>query len=98
MADPLGLRPYLRLIEDFLSGAIPAAAFERGYLDTSKVDLHRRPQAVFLVLDRLFADVDAYCADPALRGADDLDEDGLRRAAVDALARLRALGVTNTPP
>jgi hypothetical protein len=91
--DPLGLAPFVALIRDFLAGRIDADRFERCYLDLSGQDLHHRPRAVFLVLDTLFADVDAYCPDPALRQPDDLDADGLREAAARAMARLEALGV-----
>jgi hypothetical protein len=41
------------------------------------------------VLNDLFFAVDAFCADPALREAEDIDEDQLRarvRAALAALA------------
>lgn len=91
--DPLALAPFVALIRDFLAGTIDADTFERGYLRASREDLHHRPRAVYLVLDTLFADVDAYCPDPALRGPDDLDAAGLRHAASRAAARLAALGV-----
>lgn len=90
--DPLGLAPYLGLIRDFLAGATDADRFEAAWLDLSRRDDHHRPRPVFLVLDTLFADVDAYCPDPALRRPEDLDAAGLREAAGRALARLMALG------
>lgn len=86
--DPLHLAPFLALIRAFLAGAVDADGFERAYLDLSREDLHHRPRAVFLALDTLFADVDAYCADPALHGPDDLDAAGLRQAAARALEAL----------
>ncbi|NGM21029.1 hypothetical protein G3576_13475 [Roseomonas stagni] len=91
--DPLALSPFVTLIRDFLAGRIDADAFERGYLRASREDGQHRPRAVFLVLDTLFADVDAYCPDPALRGPDDLDAAALREAAARAAARLEALGL-----
>jgi hypothetical protein len=85
------VQPYRQLIERLLSGAISESAFEAQYLETFKNEPAGLPEPLFLVLDGLFADVDAFCADPALRGEGDLDEDQLReraRQALDALAKL----------
>src|SRR2546430_1574450 len=47
--------------------------------------------AEFRILDRLFADVDAFCGDPSIRSADGLDELELRNRCVEALVALRSL-------
>lgn len=85
------LKDYIQLIEAFTSGAMPVSAFEREYIQRFQEDEAHRPPEQFHVLDGLFADVDAYCADPALRGEDDLDEASLRTRAQAVLSRLREL-------
>jgi hypothetical protein len=56
-----------------------------------KNDTASRPEAEFLVLDRLFGDVDAFCSDPTIRGPDDLDEDELRNKCREAFIALQTL-------
>lgn len=87
------LTPYLALLDAFASGQVPAPAFEEQYLARYKADPFLWSEPVFDVLDRLFADVDAYVADDDLRDAEDgdLDDAGLLAAARTALDRLRAL-------
>ena len=85
------LEDYIHLIEAFTTRKTSAAEFEREYLQLFKEDNTQWPDAQFQVLDTLFADVDAYCADPKLRDEDDLDEEALRSRAEAALSRLRAL-------
>ena len=82
---------YIELIERFTSGAIDAPAFESTYLTMFKNESARLPDMAFGVLDELFADVDAYCADPELRGESDLDEETLRSRSIDALRELTAV-------
>ncbi len=89
MEDRYGLRPYLDLIDDFLTGRVSATEFEGRYLQVFKADSARRPDRVFEVLDRLFADVDAFVAEPQLRDEGDLDEEALRDRAEQAGWRLR---------
>ena len=59
-----GIIPYLDLIRSFLEGAIGAEAFEHSYLEMFKHDETLSPGTTFLILDRLFSDVDAFCGDP----------------------------------
>lgn len=88
--DTYNLSSYIHLIKSFLTGDLTALDFESKYLDTFKSDPTLRPQEVFLVLDKLFGDVDAFCAEPNLRDEDDLDEDQLRQYSVDALQKLKS--------
>lgn len=80
-----------RMVDDFVSGRMPVAEFETCYLDAFKNAERIEPEALFLTLDALFADVDAYCGDPAIRRPGDLDEAQLRERAAHALAKVRAL-------
>lgn len=82
---------YIELIERFVSGAIDGRAFESVYLKMFKNESARLPDTAFMVLDQLFCDVDAFCADAALRTESDLDEDALRSRSVDALRELTAV-------
>ncbi len=88
MEDRFRIAPYLCLLRSFLCGEIGASEFEDLYLRTFKNDPASRPREVFLVLDRLFGDVDAFVADDDLRDEEDLDEAGLLAAAGRALSDL----------
>ena len=72
------------LIEDFVAGRTDGPTFERAYLDRwrrARDNGERERRAV----DKLFYGVDAFCADPALRGDTDIDETQLRAEARQAL-------------
>jgi hypothetical protein len=86
--DSYNLRPYADMIAAFVEGRKTAAAFEKEFLSLFKRDTTRRPTAVYTVLNDLFSDVDAFCADPSLRDPDDLDEDQLRENSKTALQAL----------
>lgn len=83
------LRPYVEVIDLFVSGAIGAPEFETRYLALAKADETIRDQAAYDVLQRLFGDVDEYFDDP-----DESPEERARAAellrgqAQDALAEL----------
>jgi hypothetical protein len=85
------LTPYIDLIESFLNNQISSLTFEREYLDMFKNDETRWAGEEYEVLNELFSDVDAFCADPELRGSDDLDEEQLRQGAKIAIEKLSVL-------
>lgn len=87
-------QPYVELIRTFVDRQISADEFEARYLALFKAETGRfADENVFDVLDSLFADVDAYVADPALRDSpEDLDEEQLHTCAVDALYKLTPKG------
>ena len=74
-----------------MSGAIDVRTFESSYLKMFKNESAHLSDTAFTVLDQLFADVDAFCADPLLRGESDLDEDELRSHSSAALRELTAV-------
>jgi len=80
---------YIRLIEEFVGGDISAPEFERRYLTLFKSDDSASPEPIFLILDRLFSDVDSYCSDPSIRDGEDLDDEALRECAEAAYAALQ---------
>ena len=86
---------YGLLLHSFLAGAWSAEEFQRAYLERFKNDSRALDDAVFEILDELFGDVEAFCADPellaALMGAQPgfyLDEKALRAKVTQASQRL----------
>jgi hypothetical protein len=90
------LADYIQLIDSFVRGQISGLEFEQAYLQMFREETTIRPEPEYDILDGLFFGVDAFCADPDLRSADDIDEEQLRAEARTALGRLRALS-TGTP-
>ena len=94
--DPAGdssvrLAEYVALIGRLVEGAIDGRTFQREYFELFKKDPTMYPEAVFHVLDSLFAAADSFVADPELRDEGDLDEQQLREKAAAALRKLRDL-------
>jgi hypothetical protein len=85
--------PYVDLLKEFLAGRIDAPSFEHGYSEAFKNETNILPENVFSILDGLFADVDAFCADPELRARtkDGISEEQLRDCCAEALKRLEAV-------
>jgi hypothetical protein len=75
------------LLTRFAAGEMSAPAFEAAFLHAWRVGRDSRVRVPYAV-ELLFHEVDAFCADPALRGTGDLDAEGLLRAARKALAHL----------
>ena len=88
LGESSALRAYIELMEAFLSERVGPIEFESAYLDLFKSDQRMWPEPVYEVLNNVFLDVDAFCADPAIRGPDDLDEEQLRSSVAAALAAL----------
>jgi hypothetical protein len=80
---------YRELISRFINRRISAQEFESAYLRLFKSDKNKVGGAKFNALDRLFADVDDYTADPELRKrAGGLDDEELRTCAREAYRKL----------
>lgn len=75
-----------RLISAFVDGLIDGPTFERRFLEIRREEVNQGLSQHYVV-DLLFYEVDAYCADPSLAGPDDIDEDQLRREASKCLER-----------
>jgi hypothetical protein len=82
---------YSELIERFLASDLDVTAFEAQYLALFKNETCIFPPEIFDVLDTLFADVDAFCADDSIRTADGIDEGQLRESCRRTLMQLRTL-------
>lgn len=83
------LGAYLELLDDFLAGTVTAGEFQTRYFRRFKQETATWPEPVFRVLDGLFADVDAYVEDAALRDPGDLDDEQLHARAREAREALR---------
>jgi hypothetical protein len=87
---------YIALISAFVNGEMEAVEFEAEYLKLFKQDTTEWPEAEYAILDELFGDVDAFCADPQLRSEEDLDEYELKERSRTALEKLQALVYAST--
>lgn len=84
--------PYAVLLRSFLDRNLTPDEFEIIFLRLYKLDPTEWPPDLFEILDTLFADVDAYCADDGLRAdVGGLDADQLRDRAAIAFSRLKEL-------
>lgn len=88
---PAHLETYITLLTAFIADKIDVLNFEKKFLQLFKNETRTLSRTEFKILDRLFADVDAYCADPQLRDKEDLNEIELREKCKAALQRLQAL-------
>jgi len=86
------IQSYITLLHEFLSGQITAKEFETKYLHQFKEDNRHFPGEIFTILNRLFTDCDAFNANPALRGSNDLDEQQLLASCRTTYERLQAIG------
>ncbi len=82
------IEKYVVLITKFVEGTISAPQFESSYLDMYKAETEELPENIYNVLNSLFLDTDAYCADDELRDEGDLDDEQLLFSANNALEEL----------
>jgi hypothetical protein len=82
------LKSYAILMSDFVEGKLSPQMFESAYLRKFKNEQTMLPESAFSVLDRLFGDVDAYVAEPSIRGTDGLGDKELLAATKVALSEL----------
>ena len=75
---------YTDLIRSFLDGRMSAQEFEATYLAMFAAEPAFLPEGEFLILDKLFADVEAFVSDTTLIGPNDLDEQQLRAESEEA--------------
>ena len=69
---------YIKLLDEFVGNKITADDFERRFIQVFKGDNNLQPGTEFKILDKLFADVDAYCSDPDLIEDPRFDIDGVQ--------------------
>lgn len=84
---------YIKLITSFLNRSISLQEFETTYFDVFLSE-KRLGDTLFLPLDWLFAEVDAYIDDPTAFLEPDhnyINEEQLRESAAKTLAELQAI-------
>lgn len=92
--DPLELRGYVTLLDDFIAGRIAAKEFDLEFFRLQGTDRVVRGGPWYPILQELFYACEAYVIEPELRtDPGDLDDAQLLDAARTARARLTALGV-----
>jgi len=79
---------YILLLTQYIASEISGPQFEAAYLEMFKNEVNILPEDVYDVLNNLFLDVDAYCADPGLRDSEDLGDEDLVASAKEILKRL----------
>jgi hypothetical protein len=79
----------MELIKSYIDGEITSSQFETAYLKLFKEEKRIPPADIYEILNKLFTDVDAFCADPKLRNAFSLDERQLLECARSAYVQLQ---------
>lgn len=82
---------HLAVLDLFSAGEISASDFEDRYLRLFEDDPEIYKNQLFNVLDKLFADVDSFCADPGLRDEQDIDEHEFKRRVTAAAKQLKTI-------
>jgi len=90
---------YRDLLDRFLEGDMSVSDFQQTYLDKFKNETRVLGSPLFELLDGLFADVDAFCADPKLLAELQdqipgfyLDEQSLRDRVAEVSRQLSEMG------
>ena len=92
--DPLQLRSYVSLLDDFIAGRIGATEFDLAFFRLQEQERFLRDDRSYEILQELFYACEGYVIQPELRtDPGDLDEAQLLDAARTARTRLAALGV-----
>jgi hypothetical protein len=89
------LYDYADLIKQFLNKTISASEFEKTYLEKFKKETAPMSDEIFLSLDWLFAEIDAYTGDPFDPKNNPygwINEDQLRESAIKTLDELYKVG------
>ncbi len=85
------IQPYIDLLESFTSNQIDAEQFEKSFLELFKNDSSPFNESEYEILNDLFYDVEDFCADPAIRDGEDLDEQQLKTRSEKHLEKLFSL-------
>jgi hypothetical protein len=89
--EPSRVAPYVVIVEGILSERMPMEELETAYLRTFLDDRTRWPEPIYLILNEIFLEVDAFFSDATDRGAFVMDEAELRGQVERSFAGLRQL-------
>lgn len=84
------VQQYLELLDDYLASRVRPAEFVDLYQSRFLAESTPFSEPVFLILDRLFADIDGYCMDKEIRRemSDGIGPEELRTLCLEARAKL----------
>lgn len=82
------IEDYRKLISQFLNHDLEAPDFEAVFFQKFKNETRQLSDDLFRSLDKLFADLDMFCADDELRDGDELNEEQLRQCCERTLLEL----------
>lgn len=89
--EPSRVTPYVVMVDRFLTGRMPVAEFETAYMRTFLNDATHWPEPIYLILNEIFLDVEAFYPDPIFRNEFVIDESELRSRVERSFAGLRPL-------
>jgi len=87
----INLDSYFRLIDDYLSGKTSTEHFERIYLKTFIEETGEMTEEEYAILNGLFMDVEAFCANSKLFDKYSIDESTLKESCKVTLEKLKKL-------
>lgn len=89
--DKDGLKEYILIMEEFLSGRLSALEFEKLFLELHRNDTHSYTGDAHKYLSILFSDVDSFCGTAEIRDSGDIDETELRERVFNALLQFKQI-------
>ena len=91
MSDKEVIQHYLSIIQQFTEGELSAADFSIRYMDEFIEEDSDFSEEVYIILQTLFAEAEAYCENPELRDERDINEAELMEVALDTEEKLQNL-------
>lgn len=89
--EPSRVTPYVVMVGRFLRGQMPVAEFETAYMRTYLDDATHWPEPIYLILNEIFLDVEAFYPDPAFHDEFIIGEADLRSRVERSFDGLRRL-------
>ncbi|WP_396610546.1 colicin immunity domain-containing protein [Haloferax sp. S1W] len=88
MSDKEIIQKYSQLIQQFIQNEKTAREFSDEYLDEFIEEDGEFSEETYQILQNMFAEAEAYCEDPELRGQRDIGEAELRSVATETATKL----------
>ena len=82
------IQKYRDIVQRYTDEEVSATEFSLQYLDVFKNEESGLSEKTYQILQNMFAEADAYCEDPELRGEWEIGEEELREAALETTAAL----------
>ncbi|ELZ85529.1 hypothetical protein C453_06928 [Haloferax elongans ATCC BAA-1513] len=88
MNDKDIIQKYSKLIQRFIQNETTASEFSDEYLDEFIEEDGEFSEETYEILQNMFAEAEAYCENPELRGERDIGEAELRNVATETATKL----------